>query len=414
MTVREPALWSALDEPRVPVTARWTFLYSMATFGYIAVFWGAAAVLTPQLASRVDESSKVTTFGIVSALAGLAAMVAGPLVGVLSDRTTSSRGRRHPWILIGTLGTAATLIVLSAQTTLVGLVIVVPLSSVFGVIVLTALTAALPDDVPVNQRATVSAWANGVATSVGLLIGTALVSVVVTGLIAGYLTTAVLLVVLILPFALLTRGVPLRTDQRPRTNWRQFWIDPRRHPDFAWALGGRFFFYLANGMGTLYLYYYLEDELGHSDPATGLLVLTAIYVVFASLASVPMGRISDRLHRRKKITIVSAAFQGFACMVLAVSQTWPAAIVAAVLLGCGFGVYVAVDQALVTELLPAASQRGKDLGIINVAGQVAGILAPAVAALLINHLGGYRTLYWLAAATAIISAALVQPIKSVR
>ena len=41
--------------------------------------------------------------------------------------------------------------------------------------------------------------------------------------------------------------------------------------------------------------------------------------------------------------------------------------VAAALLGLGFGVYLAVDQALVTQVLPAAADRAKDLGIINIA-----------------------------------------------
>lgn len=298
------------------------------------------------------------------------------------------------------------------------MLLLAPLAAALPQCALTALSATVPDDVPVGQRATVSAWANGVAASVGLLAGTALVTVVITDVTAGFLSAAVLLVALTVPFVWLTRGVRLEVTEQPAVTWRRLfaslWVSPRRHPDFAWALGGRFCFFLANGLGTLFLYFYLEDAVHHPDPAFGLMLLTAIYVVFAAMASVPFGRISDRLRSRKKITMVSAALQGVACVVLAVSQTWPAAIAGAVLLGCGFGVYSAVDQALVTELLPAASQRAKDLGIITVAASVAGIAASAIAPVVISQLGGYPVLYWLAGAVALVSAAMVQPIRSVR
>lgn len=409
---------AALAEPAAPVSGRWTFLYSLAMFAFIAVNWGAASILLPELASRVDETNKVAILGAIMALGGLVGVIAAPVVGGLSDRTTSRWGRRHPWILVTTVGTAVVLAALSVQTGLIAVLLLAPLAPAVAQCALTVLYATVPDDVPVAQRATVSAWANGVATSVGLLMGTALVSVLITGLTAGFLTVAAVLLALTVPFVWLTRGVPLDISQRRAVTWRQFfaslWFSPREHPDFAWAMGGRFCFFLANGLGTLFLYFYLEDAVHHPDPATGLLILTAVYVVFASVTSVPVGRISDRLARRKKITMVSAALQGMACLVLAVSQTWPAAIAGAVLLGCGFGVYSAVDQAMVTELLPAASQRAKDLGIITVAASVAGIVASVIAPVVIDHLGGYPVLYLLAGAVGIVSSAMVQPIRSVR
>jgi hypothetical protein len=50
---------------------------------------------------------------------------------------------------------------------------------------------------------------------------------------------------------------------------------------------------------------------------------------------------------------------------LASWETWPAALGAAVLYGIGYGAYIAVDQALITQVLPEARDRAKDLGIIN-------------------------------------------------
>ena len=43
----------------------------------------------------------VVAFGIISGISGVCAIVAYPLTGALSDRTTSRFGRRRPWIAVG-------------------------------------------------------------------------------------------------------------------------------------------------------------------------------------------------------------------------------------------------------------------------------------------------------------------------
>ena len=52
---------------------------------------------------------------------------------------------------------------------------------------------------------------------------------------------------------------------------------------------------------------------------------------------------------------------------LAFFPVFPVAMVAALILGLGYGMYLAVDQALVTQVLPRAIDRGRDLGVINIA-----------------------------------------------
>ena len=52
-------------------------------------------------------------------------------------------------------------------------------------------------------------------------------------------------------------------------------------------------------------------------------------------------------------------------------------------LGIGFGVYLSVDFALCTEVLPAAEARAKDLGVINIANALPQVFAPFVGSFLI-------------------------------
>ncbi|SCK37535.1 Major Facilitator Superfamily protein [Streptomyces sp. SceaMP-e96] len=94
-------------------------------------------------------------------------------------------------------------------------------------------------------------------------------------------------------------------------------------------------------------------------------------------------------------------------------QTWPGALCAAALLGVGFGVFTSVDFALMTEVLPAAAHRGKDMGLINIANALPQVAAPALAAPIVQHLGGYRVLYGVAAAIGLLGALLVRRIRGV-
>ena len=79
----------------------------------------------------------------------------------------------------------------------------------------------------------------------------------------------------------------------------------------------------------------------------------------------------------------------------------------------GYGVYLAVDQALITQVLPAAADRGRDLGVINVANSLPQVLGPVIAAPIVTTLGGYPVLYGATAAIALLSAVLVTRIRSV-
>jgi MFS family permease len=99
--------------------------------------------------------------------------------------------------------------------------------------------------------------------------------------------------------------------------------------------------------------------------------------------------------------------------ILAMWPTWPGAIIAAAVLGAGYGVYVAVDSALITQVLPKATDRAKDLGVINIASSAPQVLGPALSAPVVVYLGGYPTLYALTAVVTLLGSVLVRRIRSV-
>jgi MFS family permease len=240
-----------------------------------------------------------------------------------------------------------------------------------------------------------------------------LVTVFVHGVAAGYIAVAIGVVLLTLPFPLSTPDDPLPAEHRPSFHLSRFWVSPRAHPDFAWAFGTRFLVFFGNALGTLYLLYFLDDEVHYPDPETGLLFLILIYAVAILATSVISGWFSDRTGKRRIYVVISGLVMALAALVLAIEPTWPAAMVAAALLGAGFGVYLSVDNALVTQVLPAQSDRAKDLGVVNIASSAPQVIAPVVAAPVVSGLGGYPTLFALVAIVTVLGTVFVMRIRSV-
>ncbi|RLP92256.1 MFS transporter [Micromonospora sp. BL4] len=424
MTTLDPtpaSLPAALAEPTVPVRRGWIGLIFAANLGVWMAFFTPIQVLLPQQIERIAPGDKETMLAVVTGLGALAAVLANPLAGALSDRTclrVAGRefGRRHVWTAGGALLGAAALVLLAQQRTILGVALGWVAAQVCFNAMLASLTAAVPDRVPVVQRGGVSGWV-GIPQALGLVLGAVLVTALVTGNAAGYLAIAVAIVLLSLPFALFTPDDPLPRAHRPALRTRallaSMWISPRRHPDFAWAWITRFLVQLGNALGTLYLLYFLTDGVRHPDPEGGLLVLILLYTLGMMLTAVVAGRLSDRSGRRKIYVIVSGLIMAVAALLLAVAPVWPMAIVAALLLGAGYGVYLSVDAALITQVLPRATDRAKDLGVINIANSAPQVLGPALSAPLVVYLGGYPTLYAVTAAVTLVGSALVLKIRSV-
>ncbi len=383
-------------------------------------------VLLPEQIQHVDPKGKILALGLVSAFGAVASLLATPIAGALSDRTTHAwrigrlNGRRHRWTLIMALLAAICLALTAAQTTVLGIGILWVLFSAFQNGEYASLSAAVPDHVPVNQRATVAGWV-GMPQALGLV--------------AGHRTDRLRLHEQgrRLHRPLSGAGDPhgrcsrCRSSSRPptircdpehrapmsvRTLLAAYWVDPKRHPDFAWAWITRFLASLAIGMGTLYLLYFLRDKVHYAHPAQGLFILILIYTVLVVITAIVGGVISDRIGKRKMIVTVSGILMGLAALLLTFVETWTASEIAAVLFGAGFGAYLAVDQALITQVLPAANDRAKDLGIINIAIVGPAAVAGAISAALVS-IGGYPSLFAATAIVAALGSILVWRIKSV-
>jgi len=383
---------AAFSEPTKRVSGGWIALFATAWLGiWMAQLTPIQLLLPKQVEEQLHAASwieNVVAFGIISAIAGVCALVAFPLSGALSDRTVSRFGRRRPWILGGMVVFALSLVLLGLQTTMVGIGVFWSLSLIGFCVLTAAITATISDQVPVNQRGYVSGWVSA-PQAAGTILGIMLVTLLALSTIVGYTLVAVLLVLLVLPFLFKTSDAALPESARPakisaRMLLGGFWISPRRFPDFGWTLLSRILVNLGNALGTTLLLYFLMFGLDRGAGAEDdLLLLTAVYMVFFIASALGVGKLSDRIGKRKIFVYIAAYLQALAALILAFVPDFNIAIAAAGLLGLGYGSFMAVDQALATQVLPDAQSRGKDLGIMNIATAVPQAVAPLLGALIV-------------------------------
>lgn len=399
-------------EPLREVSRGWTARFSLAWFGIWMGYLVPVQLALPDQLDQLDHTHRVRDFGLINGLIGLAALVTLPLFGALCDRTRSRFGRRRVWILAGAIvfafGLIATGLAGSAPSIALGWLI-----ASLGVNMATAgLTATIADEVPDRQRGLVSSAIYG-PQAIGVVVGlVALAPIKSAG--PRYLLLALAVLIFVYPFGVRYRDVdaPRRTDAITITAILDgLWI---RNADFGWAFGGRLLVNLGNAFGTTYLLFFLRDYLKVSDPDGSLIVLTLIYLVFTLAATYGGGILSDRINRRRIFVGVASGLQAIAAVLLAIDPTYGNALIAAGFLGAGYGAYMSVDQAVVTEVLPDARDRAKDLGIMNVGSVGPQAFGPLAASLVISALGGYRVLFGLAGLTSLLGAWMVYRIRAIR
>ncbi|MEO6309140.1 MAG: MFS transporter [Leifsonia sp.] len=415
-----PALVGVFAEPTRRVPGRWIAAFATAWLGiWMAQLTPVQLLLPAQIDRQLQPEhwvDSVVAFGIISGIAGLCAIVAYPLAGALSDRTTSRFGRRRPWIAGGSLLFAVALVLLGVQETMIGIGVFWAIALTGFCVLTAALTATISDQVPVNQRGSVSGWLSA-PQAVGIILGLLLVTMLFTGTLAGYAVVAILLLILVIPFLLMPDAVLAPAQREPMTARgiiESLWISPREHPDFGWTLLSRVLVNFGNALGTTLLLYFLMFGLNDTNAEDDLIVLTLIYMVFVIIASIFLGRLSDKLERRKIFVFLASALQGVAALILAFVPDLSAAMIAAGLLGLGYGCFLSVDQALATQVLPDPATRGKDLGIMNIATAVPQAIAPLLGAGAVAALGGFFGLFILSGLFAFAGALAVAKVASVR
>ncbi len=404
----------------------WWFLptFVIGWFASALVYGALIGAALPKLLTLMDVDSgtnfKDARLALLSACGGVVVMIATPLFGMLSDRTMSRWGIRKPWIAgglaVGTLGVA----VLAMSSTVAGLVagwVIVQLG--YGAVQM-AQHALLADQVPARIRARVTG-ATGVASGVAAAAAVALVAALPaeqrwTWFVVPGAVGIVCVGVQLIGFRDFVRGAAA-PQLRVRDLFASFWLDPRIYRDFAWAWVSRFCMTLAVLTVSLYLFFIVVDVLGYSPHDAGTVQTQAVvyFLVGSIVAAVACGWVSDRIGRRKPIVWAAGLLTAVGIAIMMLTGTPDGLILGITVAGIGQGAYIAVDVALMTEVLPCRADAGKDLGIVALSYQLPQILGPIIAAVLLFFSSGdYEALYLFAIVCSLVGGLAIIPIRGVR
>lgn len=410
-----------------PATRRGGFRRLLVSLGIAggtlsAMYAGVGTVLLPFQIEHVDPAHKVAALGLVAGVSAIVATVFNPVGGSLSDRTRSRFGRRAPWLIAASAVLLPLLALLGQASTVLLILIAWCLAQAAANLYQAPLTAVIPDRVAPARRGVASSVA-GVASILGGVAGIGLAGRLTGHLTWAYLSLGVLLAAGAWQFVLRTSDPGTAHLPRPPRDTRSAgvrlaeFVSALRHRDFACVFASRALAILGYFLVVNFELYVLTDYIhlpGGMKPAQGVTVLAAISAVGAILAAAIAGPLSDRLGRRKPFVFISSAVAGVGCILPVLVPTFRTVEIFAAFAGVAFGCYLSVDAALVTLVLPRTEDAARDLGVLNIANTGPQVIAPLLAALIISHAGGYRSLFIAGGVCGIAGAFAVMPVRSVR
>lgn len=439
-------------------------------------------VLLPLIGTLIAQGSADLFVGKVSAAGNLFALIAPILAGWLSDRTSTRWGRRRPWILAGTVVNLAGLGLLAVSSATLPFAFAYMLVQLTFNLAGGAYAAVIPESVPADDRGRASGMLgmmNALGSVAGLIVVTATTSVFgesQTGIRIAFAAIAIILAIstVITLIAVDEPAFPVSHHERIPVNpmgvlaaaagviaiacWIAFlflpssplrlatgvasfasgfvagfagWQVPAVRGFFA-AFGNHDFFWtfatralVMMGVYTIYPFFalYMRDVVHVHHPNTmagywGLAVLLAGIV-----PAVAGGHLSDRWRRRKVFVYAAGILQAAVASILlfGLIRSVPVIFAMGVVFGVGYGLYVAVDWAIASDVLPDRTRAsGRDMGLWHVAFTLPPALAPAVFGPILHHFNqsggylGYRLVFAGAVVWFVLGTIFVSRIRAVR
>ena len=364
-------------------------------------------------AVEIDSSRATYIFSLVSGVGALFALFGNPLGGAISDRTPLKFGRRRTWIMLGSILGSAAMVGIILVKSIAGLLIFWCLVQLFYNFAFAAYMALVPDQVDESRRGSISGIL-GLAMPVSMVVGYVIMMVMSgTPLSWRFGVLAIIGVAVALITCAMIKDPPVDYRQTPAhkaSSWKNVYPSPKKYPSFTWGMLTRFF------MSMTYCYQlytsmmlmqrFSLDEAKTTEYSTVIMVLS---LTSMAVSSVLGGVLSDKVRKQKPFIVCSVIVMVAGLIMVALVKTLVLVTVGCIIINFGYGIYTAVDTALIARILPHKEDAAKDYGLMNVADALPQSIVPAMAAPLIL-LGSWPLFYGVLAFCGLISAAVVHPI----
>jgi MFS family permease len=396
----------------------WQHLLNLSIYwlGINAIWAGLGYVIYQgRFVARYGETFAPTYVAVLETIPLFLAVIVQPTVAAISDYTVTRWGRRKPYILIGALLDVVFLWGIASSNELLAILAFVVLLQCSSNFAQGPFQGYVPDLVPQKQVG-IASGLMGVMIILGQVVGVAIATIGVGQLAANpfpqgsveagefarqafFLPTiglAVIEIVTMIPILLFVDEGRHAPSREGRT-WLQValgaWgLDILKQRSYVWLLISRLFFLMAPSVLLFLGFFYLmrtlhlpiADTPGALTVGTALTIITAVLGAVTGLATFPAARLSDR-YGRKRMIYAAIGIGAVGMLGVAVAPSFPVMVAALVLVGLSSGAFLAVDWALMTDIIPKATS-GRYMGISNVATAISGPIARVTSGVLLTVL----------------------------
>lgn len=425
---------------------------SLYWLGLSSIFAGLTVILGNRLVFDQlipNEESMGQALLSMTIVGAAIAVVVQPTVGAISDYTSSRWGRRKPYIFVGTILDVIFLIGIALSNHILAIAAFVALLQFSSNLAQGPFQGYVPDLVPERQVGVASALV-GMMQVLGNVAG---FTVALVASAANEFALGLIALGLVELATMVAVVVGVRDPREPKSRAGRGWLDIARSAwatdilaerSFLWLLGSRLAILMAGsiltGLGIFYVARSLEYDQDIANVA--LLPVVGLVALGTLISVIPAARLSDRVGR--KLVIWGACLIGAIGLALVASAPslaeTPAAVLdrtlddrgalaillsdaryfvaltGAVVYGLSAGAFIAVDWALITDIIPKASS-GRYMGISNVATASAGVLAIALGGTLMDVVSrevglasGPVAAMWLAVVLILSGGVLLAPV----
>lgn len=371
------------------------------------------ALLLTFKAMEIDSANATKIFSIVTGIGALFALFGNPLGGAISDRTNLRFGRRRTWIMLGSILGSASMMGIVYTRSVAGLTVFWCLTQLFYNFAFAAYMALVPDQVEESRRGSLSGIL-GLGLPVSIVIGFLLMDAMSgtsLGMRFGVLA-AIGVVVAIITCAMIKdpQAVYRQAAVHEKASRKTIYPSPKQYPAFTWGMLTRFFMSMTYCY-QLYTALMLMQRFNLTEAQTTEYATVIQILSLASMAvsSVFGGMLSDKLRKQKPFIVSSVIVMVAGLVMVAFVPTFTLVAVGCVIINFGYGIYTAVDTALIARILPHKEDAAKDFGLMNVADALPQSVVPAMATPL-TDLGSWPLFYGVLAFCGLISAAVASPI----
>ena len=383
------------QRPTIPLPKSALIRISMFWLGLTSIdaVVGAAIQSRIKFDNLVAAGTEGSSLAFVGALQFFFSVAVQPTVGSISDYATTRWGRRKPFIVAGALFDALFLIGIASANSLLAIAAFATLLALSTNVARGPFQGYVPDLVPDHQVGLASAMV-GLMQVFGNVLGFALAAIANTQGNVGLAILAIASVELVTMLSVVLKvpnGPPAKS--REGRSWlaiaAETWgTDILREKSYLWLLASRLFILMGGAAVLNFIFLYLADSHGLTQSQAGgaFLNMLAAATVASLLSIVPASRLSDRFGR-KPVIYVCTALGAIGVALIALAPSVLVATIGAAIFGASQGTFLAVDWALMTDIIPKAAS-GRYMGLSNVVTASSTTIAVIIGGPMIDIING--------------------------